>query len=60
MTLDSNFNNLISLTELAKLRHVSRQTIYNWLKRGTAPRHERIGGRYYFYRTETPPDRTPE
>ena len=61
MTKPSSIKDLITLTELARLRRVSRQTIYNWLQQGKAPRHERIGGRFYFYRSDAadPADRNP-
>jgi predicted DNA-binding transcriptional regulator AlpA len=47
-----NLNELISLAKFARLANISRQTIYNRLKNGTAPRHERIDGHYYFYRSD--------
>lgn len=50
MTL--NVNDLITVKQLADLWQVSRQTIYNRLEMGTAPAHERIGGRFYFSRTD--------
>jgi predicted DNA-binding transcriptional regulator AlpA len=48
-----NTNNLITLPQLVKLCKVSRQTVYNWIENGTAPRYERIGGRYFFYRDDS-------
>jgi excisionase family DNA binding protein len=45
-----NTKDLMTLPELVKMLGVSRQTVYNWLDADTAPKHERLGGRYFFYR----------
>lgn len=47
-----NDNDLIPITEFARLSGWTRQTIYNWLKRGDAPNFKKIGDRYYFYRED--------
>lgn len=47
-----NLDDLITLPQTVKLMGVSRQTVYNWLRDGTAPKHERKGDRYYFDRND--------
>ena len=47
-----NGNDFLTVTQCASVLEESRQTIYNRLKRGTAPKHERIGNRYFFYRAD--------
>ena len=47
-----NVKDLITVDQAAELCGVDRRTIYNWLRAGTAPRHERLGDRYFFYRED--------
>ena len=54
-----NPNDFLSVSEFARLKSVSRKTVYNWIKAGTAPRHERFSNGYLFYKNAvtawTPP-----
>jgi predicted DNA-binding transcriptional regulator AlpA len=38
--------------ELAELKGVTLRSVYSWIKKGLAPRHEKLGGLYWFYRKE--------
>lgn len=42
-------NNYLSIDETAEKLDISRNTLYDWIKDGKAPKHERIMGRYAFY-----------
>lgn len=56
VTLDTN--DLMTPSELARQRGVTRKTVYNWLKAGTAPPHEIICGHIFFYRSKATQDQT--
>lgn len=40
-----------TLTETAEKLGISRQTLYNRIKQGTAPKHDHILGKYAFFVT---------
>jgi excisionase family DNA binding protein len=46
----SNIKNLITVKQAAVILNVSRQTIYNQIKQGTAPGHERVAGKLLFHK----------
>lgn len=41
---------LVNISTYARLAGISRKTVHNWLKAGTAPRHVLVCGNVYFYR----------
>lgn len=43
-------NNYLSIDQTAEILDISRNTLYDWIKEGTAPKHERIMERYAFYK----------
>lgn len=47
-----NIDDFLTVQEAAEMLGVSRQTIYNRIKAGTAPAHVRLGDRLFFERAD--------
>jgi Helix-turn-helix domain len=46
-----DFSDFMTVSQVAKLYEVDRKTVYNWINRGVAAKHQEICGVYYFYRS---------